>query len=363
MDGGGRVFEPLTGRTPGGSPRPRAGADTGAKPGPKTGLFGFRFGAKAGAKPRDKSSMNKAARRRRPAARRPEGRFASFGPLAAIERRIDQIVALAERWPRWGGAAATVAIILSSIGFGIVRGDHAPVVLGALADVRDMAANAVGFRITGVALTGHKHLSRDEVLAIAGITGRSSLLFLDAADARARLRANPWVAEATVQKLYPDRVAIDITERAAFALWQKDGQVHVIAADGTVLDAYVSRGVMALPFVVGTGADTRARAFLATLDRHPGLRDQVAAAVLVAERRWNLKLKNGIDVRLPETEVPRALDQLAALEQDKKLLSRDIVMIDLRLPDRVTVRLSDGAFQAREEAQKAKKPKPKGGAA
>ncbi|RAI31118.1 cell division protein FtsQ [Rhodoplanes elegans] len=273
------------------------------------------------------------------------------------------MVALAERWPRWGGAAATAAIILSSIGFGIVRGDHAPVVLGALADVRDMAANAVGFRITGVALTGHKHLSRDEVLAIAGITGRSSLLFLDAADARARLRANPWVAEATVQKLYPDRVAIDIVERKAFALWQKDGQVHVIADDGTVLEAYVSRGVMALPFVVGTGADTRARAFLATLDRHPGLRDQVAAAVLVAERRWNLKLKNGIDVRLPETEVPRALDQLAALEQDKKLLSRDIVMIDLRLPDRVTVRLSDGAFQARDEAQKTKKPKPKGGAA
>lgn len=336
MDGGGRVFEPLTGQSePGGSPRPRAGA------GPRV-----------------------ARKRRRPTARR-TGRFAKFGALAVLRRQVERIVWAAERfhWPRYGGITATALILLSSIGFGIVRGDHTQVVVDALADVRDMGANAVGFRIAGVAMTGHKHLSRDEVLAIAGVSGRTSLLFFDAAAARARLKANPWVGDATVQKLYPDRLAIDITERVAFALWQKDGQVNVIATDGTVLEAFVSRSVLTLPFVVGTGAETRAHEFLAQLDRHPELRDQVRASVLVAERRWSLKLKNGIDVRLPETDVPRALDQLATLERDKKLLSRDIVAIDLRLPDRVTVRLSDGAAQAREDVLKAKRPKSKGGAA
>ncbi|WP_245431231.1 cell division protein FtsQ/DivIB [Rhodoplanes roseus] len=282
-----------------------------------------------------------------------------------MQRQFERLVWALERfhWPRYGGVTATALIILSSIGFGIVRGGHTPVVVDWMCDVRDMGANAVGFRIAGVALTGHKHLSRDEVLAIAGVSGRSSLLFLDAAEARARLKANPWVGDATVQKLYPDRLAIDITERVAFALWQKDGQVNVIASDGTVLEAFVSKSVMTLPFVVGAGAETRARDFVAQLDRYPAIRDQVRASVLVAERRWTLKLKSGIDVRLPENDLPRALDQLATLEQDKKLLSRDIVMIDLRLPDRVTVRLSDDAAQAREEALKAKRPKPKGNAA
>ena len=64
-----------------------------------------------------------------------------------------------------------------------------------------MAANAVGFNIAAVALTGQKHLSREEILATAGVTGRASLLFFDVADARARLLTNPWIAEATVQKL------------------------------------------------------------------------------------------------------------------------------------------------------------------
>ena len=85
------------------------------------------------------------------------------------------------------------------------------------------------------------------------------------------------------------------------------------------------------------------------------------ASILVAQRRWNLRLTNGIDVRLPEGDVAPALDRLVALDREKKLLSRDIVAVDLRLPDRVTVRLSDAAAQAREDALKARQEEEKGG--
>jgi cell division protein FtsQ len=90
------------------------------------------------------------------------------------------------------------------------------------------------------------------------------------------------------------------------------------------------------------------------------MRDFVRASVLVGERRWNLRLKNGIDVRLPETDVAPALERLVALDNEKNLITRDIVAIDLRLPDRVTVRLSEAAAQARIEALKDKLKK-KGG--
>ena len=89
---------------------------------------------------------------------------------------------------------------------------------------------------------------------------------------------------------------------------------------------------------------------------------QVRASVLVAERRWNLKLKNGLDVRLPETEIDQALERLAKLDRDNRLFAKDITAIDLRLADRVTVRLSEGAAEAREAVfNKDKKPKKKGG--
>jgi cell division protein FtsQ len=45
------------------------------------------------------------------------------------------------------------------------------------------------------------------------------------------------------------------------------------------------------------------------------------------------------------------------MDQDKKILSRDITAVDLRIADRVTVRLSDESAKAREEMFKDKKKK------
>jgi cell division protein FtsQ len=268
------------------------------------------------------------------------------------------------RLPRGAGVAAVAVFLLASLAFGSVRGGHWPEVMAELRDLRDAAANAAGFRITSIAMSGERQLSREEVLAIAGITERTSLLFFDAADARARLKANPWIADATVLKLYPGRLNIAVTERDAFALWQLDGKITVISSDGAVVDSSVHPHFARLPLVVGVGAATRAKALMTLLDRYPLVRQQMRAAVLVAERRWNIVLKNGIDVRLPETGVEQALTMLVSLDRDDKLLSRDITAVDLRLPDRVTVRLSDDAAAAREEALgKEKKARKKGGSA
>jgi len=285
-------------------------------------------------------------RRRAAHARASPGRFAGrdrfaiwFGRRARVLDRF--------RLTRGGGVAASVLIILASIGYGAIRGNHVDIVATWLGELRDGAANAAGFRVTGVALSGHRHLNREEILARAGITGDTSLLFFDVARARAKLVADPWIADATIQKLYPNRLQITVTEREPFALWQKSGRVRLIAADGTVLESYVSPPFAGLPLVVGSGAHRRAKDFIALLNRFPDIRDHVRAAILIAERRWNLRLKNGIDVRLPDTEVERALERLVELDRAKRLLSRDIVAIDLRLGDRVTVRLSEAAARAR----------------
>jgi cell division protein FtsQ len=270
---------------------------------------------------------------------------------------------LSWRVPSGAGMVASGLFLLATLTYGIVIGDRTPTIVGAFRDSRDAAANAAGFRISSIALTGERHVSREEILSAAGVTGTTSLLFFDVEEARDRLKTNPWIADATVLKLYPDRLQIGIKEREAFALWQKAGRVSVVAGDGTELEPYVNPRLIRLPLVVGLGAAARAKEFLALLDRYPELRDQVRASVLISERRWNLRLRNGLDIRLPEIDVEQALATLVALDKDKKLLSRDIAAIDLRLPDRVTVRLSEAAAASRTEALKDKKPAKKGGSA
>jgi cell division protein FtsQ len=271
------------------------------------------------------------------------------------------LIAFVERLPRRAGVFATLLLLAASAGLGIVKGGHLEAFIASVSDARNALANSAGFRITSVAINGRKQLSQDEVLAIGGVNGRSSLLFLDAASVREKLKANPWISEATVLKLYPGQLRIDIVERTAFALWQQNGRLSVISQDGSVLERFVSPRFLKLPLVVGKGAEVRAKDFLALLARYPQVNAVTRAVALVGERRWNLYLNNGLDIRLPENDVGNALFTLSNLDRDEHLFAKDIVAIDLRLPDRLVVQLSDDAAKAREEALKKKEPKKKVG--
>jgi cell division protein FtsQ len=127
----------------------------------------------------------------------------------------------------------------------------------------------------------------------------------------------------------------------------------MIADDGTVLESVIAQRFAGLPLLVGKGAERAAPHFIALMARYPSIARELQASVFVAQRRWDLYLKNDIVVSLPEQAPEHALDRLIALDRDKQLLSRDIVAIDFRLPDRVTVRQSDAAAAAREAALKA----------
>jgi len=281
-------------------------------------------------------------------------------PVVDREPPRPGIVAWVERnVPRRAGLAATVLLLAGSTFYGIVKGGHFDDFVTAVSDTRNALANSAGFRITTVAINGRKQLSQDEVLAIGGVNGRSSLLFLDATAVRDRLKANPWIADATVIKYYPGSLQIDIVERSAYALWQQNGKLSVIAEDGAVLEPYVTRRFVSLPLVVGKGAETHAHDFLALLARYPQVNAVTRAAIYVGERRWNLRTRDGLDIRLPENDVGNALATLSRLDKEDHLFSRDIVAIDMRLSDRLTVQLSDDAAKAREEQlKKAAKKKP-----
>src|SRR5262249_59491114 len=143
-------------------------------------------------------------------------RVCSLAWVAAYRQWIDRFASRPP--PRGSGIAGALLFLSLALGYGALVGGHVPAIVDWLKDARDQAANAAGFRIAAVSLAGQKEVTREEVLAMAGVTGHVSLLFLDAEAARARLMANPWIADAAVLKLYPDRLQISVTERLAFAL-------------------------------------------------------------------------------------------------------------------------------------------------
>ena len=222
------------------------------------------------------------------------------------------------RLPSFTGTVLLL-LLFSGVGlYGAFRGGQYADFVAFHGEPLDVVARTLGFGIESVTIAGIAELDQTEVLQVAGVDSRGSLPF------------------------------------EPFALWQNHGEVSVVAADGTVIDSLNDPRFNRLPLVVGEGANTRATLFSRLMDAHPDLKPYVRAGVLVGERRWTLKLSNGVDVRLPETDAGAAMTRLSALIRDQKILDKDILAIDLRQPDRVVLRLSEEAVAARAEMLKAR---------
>jgi cell division protein FtsQ len=253
-----------------------------------------------------------------------------------------------------------LALFAAAGAYGAVRGGHYAAFVAAQGQPADILAKALGFSIKAVTIAGERELKEQDILGVAGISPRNSLLFLDVAKIRERLKQLPLVKEAAVTKLYPDRLLIEIEERQPFALWQCDGQVQIVAADGVPLAAMRDQRFIHLPLVVGAGANEKLGQYVALLETAGDLRERIVAGVLVAGRRWTLKTANGIDVLLPEIEPGAALARLDDLERTSHVLDKDILSLDLRQSARVVARLGEEAAAER-AAILASKTKAKGG--
>jgi cell division protein FtsQ len=159
-------------------------------------------------------------------------------------------------------------------------------------------------------------------------------------DARERIESLPWVASAAVERRLPDTVTITIVERMPIALWQHNERISLIDAQGANLGAVAIETAPDLPLVVGGDAPQHAAELLAMLAEHPAIARRVQASNWIGSRRWDLKLDNGVEVRLPETGAAEALAQLADAEASSRLLERDVSQIDLRLAGKMIVRLT-----------------------
>lgn len=250
--------------------------------------------------------------------------------------------AAAKRWWPLAGSltAATVAVV-------------ALFVSGAAdkrwAETRQVFADAtaeMGFSVERVYATGRFQTDRQTLIEALGVDIHQPIFEISLETARQRVEALPWVSEASVERRLPDTIILRIDERTPLALWQNDGRLAVVDDNGDVIDGARPQDFRELLLVVGPDAADVAADLIAVMNLVPEVRDRVRAAVRIGNRRWNLKLDDGIDVQLPEDDLDGALYRLADLDKAEQLLARDVQAVDLRLPDKLVLRLTPEA-QAR----------------
>ncbi len=265
--------------------------------------------------------------------------------------------------PRWwrpavyGASAAAALILVGGLGFWL---GHSGVAVQAGTELVDRAvalSGRLGLAVREVYADGRVRTAPEELRAQLGIEIGEPILAVDPDATRARLEQLPWVEQASVERLLPNRIEVHLIERKPLALWQTAGRFALIDRGGAVIMPDIGEefaepaGSAEIPYgqlrvLVGDEAPRHAARLFALLSTEPELWSRVTAATWIGDRRWTLRLDNQIDVLLPEQGVLPAWHLLAQKARDDALLERAISVIDLRfLPARLRLRLDPLALQ------------------
>ncbi|MGE3248225.1 MAG: cell division protein FtsQ/DivIB [Beijerinckiaceae bacterium] len=255
------------------------------------------------------------------------------------------------------GTALALMLVMATGAYGSLQGGAYETFVRENGSLGNLLARGAGFGIAAITITGQRELISTEVLAAAGISKQDSLLFLDAQKVRANLLRVPVIQSADVRKLYPNQLVIAIVERRAKAVWQREGEIAIVAEDGRPIDKMRDQRYARLPFVVGEGANTRLSEYMDILAAAGPLHTKIRAGTLVGQRRWTIRFTDGLDLLLPEEQPAKAMAKFAAMVQTYKLLDKDLLVADMRVPGRFIARLSADAVQKRDAKNAASRKK------
>ncbi len=212
---------------------------------------------------------------------------------------------------------------------------------GAIDDLRDRLARAsgtLGLRVSEVMIEGRANTPEPLLRKAIGVRPGDPILGFSLDRARERVEHLSWVDHATIERRLPGTIVVQLQERRPFAVWQNQGKFVLIDRAGEVVTNSNIADFRELPLVVGAGAPRAAATLIDALTDRPAFAGRFVAAVRVGERRWNLVMKSGLTVMLPEGHEAVALDRLIEFDKGHRLLERPLQVVDMRLPDRLVLR-------------------------
>ena len=252
-------------------------------------------------------------------------------PLRLQARQRRPSVTFTARW----FAAILLAAITSAV---LILAPRPQVDAATTFRTLDDIAVAAGLGIDEVTVTGHRFTADRDILDSLDLANVRTMTALKSTAVKARIERLPWIATATITRVYPGRIDVAVTERFPFAVWLNGTSASLVDETGRILAAVAPTHAPGLPRLAGEGAPAAASALFQTLAHVPDIANRLTRATRVAGRRWSLDLTDGLRVELPADGEAGALAALVADRAAPKLLAARNTIIDLRVPREIAVR-------------------------
>jgi cell division protein FtsQ len=266
-------------------------------------------------------------------------RFVKRGKTEPAPVRIRRRRPMQRRVLYAGAVLGVFAMTLAGATLLIRSGQLDAVLNEAQLHIADLGAT-LHLTVQSVEVEGRERADRQAILDALSVKRGSPILAVDLEAAKARLESVAWIRSAAIERMLPDTIHIRLVEDTPLAIWQHDGKFSVINQEGAVISNANAGQFPSLLQVVGEAAPHATPTLIEMMAGEEDLAHHVTAAVRVGDRRWNIEFDNGIQLILPEEGADAAWRRLATLDRSDRLLERAVTAIDMRLPDRLVLRVS-----------------------
>jgi cell division protein FtsQ len=225
--------------------------------------------------------------------------------------------------------------------------DRRAAITGTFADLRAQIENRPEFMVTLMSVDGASQPVADAVRGMVTVPLPASSFQLDLEAMRAAIEQVDAVESARLMVRSGGVLAVEITERRPAILWRTEASVEMLDATGHRVATLVDRaGRPDLPLMTGIGAEDHVPEALAILAAAQPILPRVRGLVRMGDRRWDMVLDRDQRIMLPETDPVQAVERAMAIDTAEEMLARDLAVVDLRNPDRPTLRLTTQAVAA-----------------
>lgn len=239
-----------------------------------------------------------------------------------------------------------VALLLAVPAAWLADADRRAALAAQIADIRRQVETRPEFMVKLMAVEGASPGVDADIRAELPLDFPVSSFDLDLHRMRRSVEALDAVKTAQMRVRPGGILELEVVERVPAVVWRGPAGLELVDAQGHRVAALAGRGLRPdLPLIAGMGADRAVAEALQLIAAAAPIEDRLRGLERMGERRWDVVLDRDQRILLPAQDAVAALERVIALDGVSDMLGRDILSVDLRNPDRPTVRLAPDAVE------------------
>ena len=188
-------------------------------------------------------------------------------------------------------------------------------------------------KIKKINILGLDHMDKKILLKDINNLNLQNIFFLKTNEIKNIIEKNPLIEKYEIIKKYPNSLDIKINKTEFLARINHNGETFLIGNNGKLSKKNYSKDD--LPYIFGKPQINQFLEFKKIIDKSNIQYQEIKSLFYFESKRWDIKLKNNIVIKLPNNIKKETLDVVLAFLNDKKF--KKAMILDARIINQMII--------------------------